>query len=199
MDQRLLAWGRAVKQRRRARLPVLWLFTDELRRPDPLPSIAMLPRGLCGVVFRHDGAPDRAGLGARVARLCRARRLGLVVAGDARLAARLRAGLHLRGGRLPGPPRVRPGLLTSSAHDLPQLRRARLAGARIVFISPAFASASHPGAPGLGPSRWARFARRAGDTNAYALGGIDGRKITALATLCCGAGAIHALESGISQ
>jgi thiamine-phosphate pyrophosphorylase len=178
---------------------VLWLFTDERRLPDPLPSIARLPRGLCGVVFRHDGAVDRAVLGAKVARLCRARRLGLVVAGDMRLAARLRAGVHLRGGHRPGLARLRPGLLTSSAHEVPEMRRARLAGASILFISPAFVSASHRGSQGLGPSRWARLAARSGNAEAYALGGIDGQKITILARFCCGAGAIHALQTGISQ
>jgi thiamine-phosphate pyrophosphorylase len=199
MDQRLLAWGRAVKRRQGARLPVLWLFTDARRLPDPLPSIAMLPRGLCGVVFRHDDWPDRAALGAQVARLCRARRLGLVVAGDARLAAQLGAGVHLRGGRRSGLARMRPGLLTSSAHTMLETRRACRAGARILFISPAFASASHAGESGLGALRWARLARQIGDAKAYALGGVDGQKITALATFCCGAGAIHALEAGISQ
>jgi thiamine-phosphate pyrophosphorylase len=193
MDERLLAWGRAVKRRRRSRLPVLWLFTDARRLPDPLPSIAALPPGLCGVVFRHDGAPDRAALAARVARLCRARRIALVVAGDARLAAAIGAGVHLRGGRRPGLVRISRGPLTSSAHDVAEMHRARRAGARILFISPAFATPSHPGGAALGPVRWARLARLAGGSLAYALGGIDGKKVTALARFCCGAGGIHAL------
>jgi len=208
MDKRLLAWGRAVKQRRRSREPplrepplrepVLWLFTDAQRVPDPLPSIAALPPGLCGVVFRHDGAPDRAALARRVARLCRARRLALVVAGDARLAASIGAGLHLRGGRRPGFARVARGLITSSAHDAAQVHRARRAGARILFISPTFATPSHPGGAALGPVRWSRLARLARPCLAYALGGIDGQKITALASFCCGAAGIHALGPGNS-
>jgi thiamine-phosphate pyrophosphorylase len=195
MDERLMAWGRAVKRRRRSKLPVLWLFTDEARLPDPLPSIAQLPSGLCGVVFRHDGAPDRDALARRVARLCRARRLALVVAGDPALAARLGAGRHLRGGRHGGLARSPGGLITASAHSVPEILRARRAGARIVFISPAFETRSHPGEAALGAVRWCRLARAARDINACALGGIDGRKINTLARICCGAAAIHALSA----
>ena len=153
--------------------------------PDPLSVIARLPRGLCGVVFRHDGAPERAALGAPWRALCRARRLALVVAGDARLAAALRAGVHLRAGRLAGPMRV-PGLRTSSAHNMAQLIRARRAGAAVIFISPVFATASHPGAPGLGCFGWRRLARRAGAAKPFALGGISAEDCRALGRLCRG-------------
>ena len=132
MDARLVAWARAVKARRargRGSFPVLWLFTDERRLADPRPSVARLPRGLAGVVLRHDGDPRRAELGRALARICRARRLALVVAGDVRLAAALGAGVHLRGGRWPGHARTRRGVLTSSAHGPAELRRAQRAGA----------------------------------------------------------------------
>ncbi|MBV9757721.1 MAG: thiamine phosphate synthase [Alphaproteobacteria bacterium] len=195
MDQRLVAWARAVKARR-ARAgergpPVLWLFTDAARLPDPMPAAARLPKGLCGVVFRHDGVSSREALGRALARICRARRLALVVAGDARLAARLRAGLHLRRGRRT---RLRPrGLLTSSAHDRRELARARRAGAGLVFLGPVFPTASHPGARTLGPRRWAALAR-AGRLPALALGGIDGAAARALPRrFCAGAAAIGAL------
>ncbi len=193
-----MSWGRAVKRRTRNPLPVLWLFTDDARLPDPLTSIARLPRGLCGVVFRHDKAPGRAAFATRVARLCRARGLGLVIAGDAGLAWRLKTGIHLRDGRRPNFVRLPPGLITSSVHNLAACHRARRAGAQICFISPAFPTASHMGEKPLGPVRWAALARRAGYANAYALGGITGQKINALARNCRGAGAIHALSTHIS-
>jgi len=199
MDAGLVFWGRAVKRRRRVRLPVLWLFTDFLRVPDPLGAIALLPRDVGGVVFRHDEAPGRAALAMRVAALCRRRGLALVVAGDARLAARVRAGVHLRGGRRPGLARVRPGLVTSSAHDVPQIVRARRAGAKILFISPAFATASHPGGRALGAARWRGLARLAGPCLAYGLGGISSQKVKELAGFCYGAGAIYALNGGNSS
>jgi thiamine-phosphate pyrophosphorylase len=199
MDVRLVAWARAVKARGargRGSLPVLWLFTDERRLADPRRSVARLPRGLAGVVLRHDGDPRRAELGRVLARICRARRLALVVAGDVRLAWALGAGVHLRGGRWPGPVRTRRGLLTSSAHGQTELRCAWRAGAHLAFLSPAFATPSHPDADGLGPARWSRLARGA-RLPVAALGGVDHAAVRRLPVrFCRGVGAIGALASG---
>lgn len=191
MDDRLVAWARMVKSRRSRRGAVLWLFTDAQRLPEPLPVVARLPAGLCGVVFRHDGDANRAALGQRLAELCRSRRLALVVAGDWRLAVRLRAGLHIRGGRKPlGAPRsiVR----TSSAHGVAELVRARRLGAGLAFLSPVLPTASHPGGAFLGLRRWAAIARRVGLPVA-ALGGIDGARCRGLSLrVCAGVGSIGA-------
>jgi thiamine-phosphate pyrophosphorylase len=192
MDLKLIAWG----LRRRSPLPRLWLFTDAARLPDPRASVAGLPRGRAGVILRHDHHPERAALGRDLARICRARRLLLVVAGDARLAAALKAGVHLRGGRWPG--LVRPnGLTTSSAHSVADLCRTRRAGANLVFLSPAFPTASHAGAPGLGPLRWAAMAGRSGgSTPIAALGGVDGTAVKRLPSRWLRAvGAIGALSA----
>jgi thiamine-phosphate pyrophosphorylase len=143
-------------------------------------------------VLRHDGEPGRAALGRDLARICRARRLVLVVAGDARLAATLGAGMHLRAGCWPGVQR-RHGLITSSAHGLADLVRARRSGASLAFLSPAFATLSHPDADALGPVRWMRLARSARLLVA-ALGGIDGTTVWRLPRRACHAiGAIGAL------
>jgi thiamine-phosphate pyrophosphorylase len=193
MDRRLVAWARSVKHQSRDGVPVLWLFTDRARLGDPRPAAAGLPRGLCGVVLRDDGEPGREELARALARICRLRRTVLVIAGDARLARAVGAGVHLRGGR-----RVRRmgglrGPVTSSAHGVVELRRAERAGARVVFLSPAFATASHPGAAGLGAVRWGAMARRAGQRVVVgALGGIDGRSVRRLRGLRCAA-AIGAL------
>ena len=190
MDLRLLAWGRTMA-RRRHDLPPLWLFTDSVRLPDPRPAAARLPIGMAGVVLRHDSHPDRVAIGRDLGRICRVRRLALVVAGDVRLAAALGAGVHLRGGRWPGVLR-RKGIVTSSAHAPADLRRARRNGAMLAFLSPAFATASHPGEPALGACRWARLAVRA-PLPVAALGGIDGDSVRRLPRRCGGAGAIGAL------
>lgn len=175
----------------RLNIPVLWLFTDLARLPDPVPAILRLPRG-CGVVFRHDGAPGRAALAAQVARACRARGAALTVAGDPRLAAAVGAGLHLRGGRpgRPCPPGwIRPGrVTTSSAHGPADLRRAAAAGAA-AFLSPLFPTRSHPGAPALGPVRWAALARGAGCA-VLALGGVNGAAVRAVPPGARGAGLV---------
>jgi thiamine-phosphate pyrophosphorylase len=191
VDRKFLAWGRAAAARGN-RIPPLWLFTDSKRLPDPRASVARLPRGLAGVVFRHDDHPDRATLGRDLARICRARRLTLVVAGDVRLAAALKAGVHLRGGRWPGPVRAK-GFVTSSAHNFADLRRAARTGAALAFLSPVFPTASHPGAPSLGAARWSGLAFR-GPVPVAGLGGIDGVNVHELPRRRCRAvGAIGAL------
>ena len=172
---------------------MLWLFTDAARLPDPRAAVARLPRGLCGVVLRHDMAPDRRQLGEDLARLCRARRLLLCVAGDAALAARLGAGLHLRDGRRPPGPRCARAV-TSSAHGPADLRRAARAGAALAFLSPVWPTASHPGSAALGLLRWRILAQRAA-IPVCALGGVEGLRVAALrgTAVCAGAGAIGAL------
>jgi thiamine-phosphate pyrophosphorylase len=116
----------------------------------------------------------------------------LVVAGDVRLAAALRAGVHLRGGRWPGPLRIK-GFVTSSAHSQIELCRAARAGARLAFLAPVFPTSSHPGAPSLGPTRWSALARVV-PVSVAALGGIDGGSVRRLPSrLCRVAGAIGAL------
>lgn len=175
----------------RGALPVLWLFTDAARLPDVRGAVARLPRRLAGVVLRDDALAGRRQLARDLARLCRARGLMLAVAGDWRLAASVGAGLHLRAGRRPAGAPHWLTALTSSAHGVADLVRARRAGVPAVFLSPVFGTASHPGAPALGPTRWARGARHVG--GAMALGGIDGRSVRRLPRWCGGAGAIGAL------
>jgi len=206
MDGKLVAWARAVKRRlsqgggvpASSTIPVLWLFTDLVRLGDPLAAAAALPRGLCGVMLRDDASPRRAALARGLAAICRQRRNVLVVAGDAKLARAVGAGVHLRGGwRVRGMVGMRGaglgGLVTSSAHGPAELRRAGAAGAHVAFLSPAFATASHPGAAGLGVARWAAMARRApGGLVVGALGGIDGGSVRRLPGLRCAA-AIGAL------
>lgn len=134
------------------------------RADDPLwRALRRLPPG-GGVVFRHYEwrAPRRARLLRRVALFARARGLLLVVAGGAGgLPAHLPARHSHR----------RPHPLTASAHNLPDARRARRNGARVVFLSPVFPTASHPGAPHLGPLRFGLIRVRVGGA-VVALGGM---------------------------
>ncbi len=160
----------------------LWLVTDAVRMPDPLAAAARLPRG-AGVLARGL-APQML---AALARLARCRGLVLLVGGDGRAALRHHAGLHVpeRGaaGLLPFLAALRRGAgfarLTLAAHGQAAAARARRLRPGLVFASPAFATASHPGAPGLGPLRWALLARRMG-LPAVALGGVSGRNAARL-------------------
>ncbi|MDA8232051.1 MAG: thiamine phosphate synthase [Magnetospirillum sp.] len=166
----------------RCRLPRRLLVTDAGRRPDPLPAAAALPAG-SGIVFRHYGAPGRAALAARLATLAKARRLVLLVAGDWRLADRVgAAGVHLPEGMLfsgrlaplLGWARRKGRAVTAACHGPAALARARRLGVCAALLAPVFATASHPGAPAIGPVRFAAWTRRAG-LPVIALGGVTPR------------------------
>ena len=172
-------------------MPPLWLFTDADRMPDVIAAVENLPQGLCGVVFRHDRVAGREAVIRQVARICRARRLALVVAGRADTPPGV--GRHLREGRRAVGPDARRDWLSASAHGPAGLVRARRAGAGLAFLSPVFATPSHPGARPLGVWRWAAMARRA-RLPVLALGGVDGRSARRLPAWVAGAGAIGALS-----
>ncbi len=162
--------------RRGRRLPAIWLVSDPLRLPDPRGAAAALPRG-AGVLARGAGRAVLAGLAA----LARRRGLVLLVAAEGRGALAHRAGLHLPErravrGLLPFLIARRAGrpwaVLTIAAHGgAGAAARARRLRPDLAFLSPVFPTASHPGAPALGPLRWRAAARRLG-VPAAALGGV---------------------------
>jgi thiamine-phosphate pyrophosphorylase len=179
-------------------LPRLWLVSDPVRLPDPRAVAARLPRG-AGVLARGLAPAVLSGL----ARLCRARGLVLIIGGDGRAALAHRAGLHLPDRtparwvlpflavRRAGAPWA---VLTAAVHGRAGLQRARQLGVEAGFVSPAFPTASHPGAPALGPLRWARLAAALGRP-AVALGGLDGAQAGRLGRRPAGLAAIGAFRS----
>jgi thiamine-phosphate pyrophosphorylase len=147
-------------------LPRLWMMTDERQGDGLWPALARLPRG-SGVIFRHHSLPakERSELFDDVRRVARRNGLVLFVAGTTAWKA---DGLHHR---RPGPPRFG----TAAAHDIAEIRAAERSGATAVLMSPVFATRSHPGAPVLGPLRFAAM-MRATRLPVIALGGIDRRR-----------------------
>jgi len=170
-------------------LPVIWYFTDSRSGAAIWSALDRLPRG-SGIVFRHHDLERsaRAALLRRVAAVARRRRLLLIVAGA---AYGIRAdGIHVGSGQ---GARAR-GLVTASAHDEREMVRAWRAGAALVFVSPVFATNSHPGARVLGPVGFGRVARGAGIAVA-ALGGMTPARFRGLqAWGASGWGAIDAWD-----
>jgi thiamine-phosphate pyrophosphorylase len=149
---------------------------DAARAADPASAIARLQPG-DAVIVRDYNARDRAAHARALKRLCRQRRLLLLVAGDARLARAIGAdGLHLPEGLVaaPGWRRLkRPGwLVTAAAHSAPALARAFAQRIDAALLSPVFPTASHPGGRVLGVCRFARLTRWS-PLPVYALGGIS--------------------------
>lgn len=153
----------------RQTLPRRWLMTDERQGEALWSALERLPKG-GGVVFRHYSLarPERRALFERVRHVARRRGLILIAAGDLPLPGA--RGVHKRRGA---------GLRSASAHNLRELRAAERAGADLVFLSPVFATRSHPGAAPLGPRRFALIAHQA-RVPVIALGGMNEERFRAL-------------------
>jgi thiamine-phosphate pyrophosphorylase len=160
---------------RRHPLPALWLMTDERQGEGLWAALDRLPNG-AGVVFRHYRlAPaERRALFDRVRRIARRRRLMLVLAGSPPQARAWRAdGSHGRS------PHRAIGLRTAPAHDRREIVTASRAGADLIFVSPIFATRSHPGGRTLGRVRLGLMIRQAG-VRSIALGGMDAPRARSL-------------------
>lgn len=174
------------------RLPPIILLTDDLRLADPFPAVARLPAGSL-VILRHYQAKNRADLALRLSRLCRARRLRLVIAADFRLAVALGCGLHLPEGMAVGSILARQRLwhrkrglpLTVAAHGRRGLGAAGRAGADAALLSPVFPTPSHPGAASLGLLTFRSLAQ-ASKCAVFGLGGLT----PATAPFLVGSGAV---------
>lgn len=152
-------------------LPALFFFTDPERTPDPVRSAARLPRGTA-IVYRHFGAADRGRTARRLASMCRARGLYLLIAADPRLAERVGAhGVHWPEQRLPHSRKTR-GLVTVSAHGPKGVARAARFGADACVLGPVFPTRSASGRAPLGLFRASQLAR-ASTIPVIALGGVN--------------------------
>lgn len=129
------------------------------------------------MIFRHYAVPGREAEAKRLRHLARQRGLVFLVAGDPRLAARVKAdGFHapealisrtiFARGLLPG------GLLTVAAHGARGLVSAARAKADLVLLSPVFPTQSHARAKPLGVLRFTALATSSA-VPVIALGGIN--------------------------
>jgi thiamine-phosphate pyrophosphorylase len=170
-----------------AAMPLV-LMTDD-RQTDWVRAARALPRGSVAVIRARD-CKARARLFAALRPIAHLR---LLIADDPVLAAKA-DGLHLPQARMKEAPHwraMRPGwIITTSAHSLAALLAAREVDA--IFLSPVFATASHPGARALTPVR-AAFIAAAARVPVYALGGISARNAALLAPAFAGIAAISSL------
>lgn len=137
-------------------VPRLVLLTDARNDAALGRAIARLPRG-SAVVFRHYHlAPaERRARGIRLRRVCRARGIVWVEAGE---------------GYGPGADLRSTGLRLATAHSLREIGRAR-GRADAVLLSPVFTTRSHPGGKALGTLRFLLMARQSA-LPVLALGGM---------------------------
>ena len=153
--------------------PRLWLMTDARNRADLPAILRRLPRG-AGVVLRDGdlGREERRRQFRRVVALAARRGLVLLVAGPP-----IRGDWRARGRH--NSPRTDRPLRSRAVHDAAEARGARMARADLCFVSPVFATRSHPDTRPLGRWRLARLARLAGGAS-IALGGMTERRMRRL-------------------
>lgn len=172
------------------KLPRIWLMTDERFGKGLLDSIAALPKG-SGVIFRHYSLNEQArrALFEEVHVACDKSGHMLLLAGTAEQAQSWGAdGFH-------GPGRARAGQIHSMAvHDRREAWAARKARANLLFISPAFATTSHPGAATLGISGFRALAAWRGGAKAIALGGMNATRARILGATAYGWAAVDAFR-----
>lgn len=151
--------------------PRLWLMTDPRMGEALWDALERLPRG-AGVVVRHYGLPkaDRRAILHAVERVARRRRLVVIGAGGLRASGGVHNGRAWR------------GFVTRSTHDRREIVAAARAGADLVFVSPVFATRSHPGARPLGVARFGLMIRGI-RVPVIALGGMNARRARSLAPL----------------
>jgi len=144
-----------------------------------------MPRG-SGIVFRHyatQGA-KRTALFARIQKMAQRQGLMLVAGGQAQGIYATADGIHisLRRGKMPMRATYRN--VTMSGHNLREIARANRLGANLIFLSPVFATRSHPDQRSLGPMRFATLARHA-QMPVIALGGMNARRFQRIAASGC--------------
>lgn len=163
--------------RKRQPLPTLWMMSDERMGDAFLPALARLPKG-AGLIFRHYATPpaERRALFEAARVICRRHRIRLILAGTPREATAWRAdGAHGRGQSAS----TRPTIRTAPVHNATEVRRAQLAGADLLFLSPVFPTRSHPGARTLGRRGLAALAQSA-KLPVIALGGMTPARFKSL-------------------
>ncbi|MFT5329740.1 MAG: thiamine-phosphate pyrophosphorylase [Parasphingorhabdus sp.] len=152
-------------------LPRIWLFTDERNEAVLEQAILRLPRG-SGIIFRHYHLPEpvRRARFATVKKLARQRGHMLLLAGSPALARRWRAdGVH---GRMARRADIGGLLHSVPVHDAQEIQQANRSGADIFFLSPIFATRSHPGQRPLNLVQTRRLAALCKGAVIY-LGGMD--------------------------
>ena len=159
--------------------PREWLMTDERIGDRLWQAVAALPDGQAGIVFRHYSlaADERAEMARRVATTCRDRVLTLAIGRDVSLAGSLGADLahnpEKDHGTLPA---------SRSAHSFEEAQAAWRSGAQLIFLSPIFATRSHPGQEPL-PRAEALEIIAASPVPVIALGGMNRARFSELLEL----------------
>ena len=162
--------------RRRHPLPKIWLMTDP-RIDDLASAIQRLPRG-SGIIFRHYELPEgkRQKLFKVVKRMVTGRHM-LLLADKPAVARQWGAdGAHSRSLHRSQ------GIRTVAVHNAREAAVAKRLGADLIFVSPVFATRSHPEASTLGVVGLGQIAANRRNRT-IALGGMNAKRAKSLSAL----------------
>lgn len=158
----------------------LAFLTDQARIPNPEIIARAMPAG-AAIVLRDYQTPERAAMAKRLRTICAARKVFLIIGADIDLAESVGAdGVHLPSWFDAGRAKLDDLIVTASCHTRLELDRTAKQGADLAFLSPAFATRSHPGAKHLGPDAFREIAVTS-PMPILALGGVDEANASLLA------------------
>jgi thiamine-phosphate pyrophosphorylase len=161
-------------------LPDWYVMMDRARLPDPSALVPHLPAN-SALIIRDPDPLVAAQMAVKLGEHCRRHGVLVLLSCPEPPQTLPCDGIHipekaLARWRASDLQRLRPGLLTASAHSPRAIRRAAHFGCDAVIVSPLFATKSHPGSPALGFSRFARIVRESA-LPVIALGGIGKRDL----------------------
>lgn len=157
-------------------IPRLILMTDDDRLIDPTSIIPLLPVG-SAVIVRSRSFKERQQRALAISNICRQHQITLLVSYETPPKQLIGDGVHVpemaqKNWRRKDFYRLRPRLVTTSAHALAAAQRGIKWGASAILLSPIFFTKSHPGAKSLGIWRGANISGHL-SIPTIALGGID--------------------------
>lgn len=177
------------------KVPRFVLMTDDERLPDPSMLIPLLPQG-AAVIVRSKLPEKRDSLAQHISSICRRHHVSMLISYEQPPQILVCDGVHIPETSRSNWSRrdfwrLRPSLITTSAHSLKAAHLAGAWGADAVLLSPIAPTKSHPNGNSLGFWRGARIQRQT-EIPAIALGGIDLKSVRRIFDLgfggCAGIG-----------
>lgn len=155
-------------------------MTDPKRTPDPVSIVKGLPHGV-GVIFRHFGLDNRFELGKKLREITSGHGVLLFLSADDALAEEIKPdGIHwpkhLLEQYIDQKHRPLAKFHTTSAHVLPEIKRAENFGMDACFVSSLFPSQSPSAPEPMGVTRFNSLSKSS-NIPLYALGGINAKNV----------------------
>lgn len=178
-----LANKKLISKQKRSKLPSLIFITDVEKVKNIFMTIENLPKDTL-VIIRDYNHPEREIYAEKIAAICKKRRLKFLVAGDLKLAKKLKAnGVHLREDmakdiriwRLKNSKQI----ITISAHSASAIQKIQNYNVDAILLSPVFPTSTHPCALSLGIKNFKNLSKQS-KIPVYALGGVDKENVEKL-------------------